>query len=247
MVTAFISYRRKDNRHVTERVYDRLVSRFGRESIFKDVDAIPLGTDFRQVLERAVAKSDVQLVIIGQHWLTATDEFGRRRLDDEQDFVRVEIETALARRILVIPLLVDGADMPAAAELPAALREVAFRNGTVVRTDPDFHRDMDRLVRALETIDRLRAITCADVRPLVSELVRLHPADVVVRLIENQFGRERDPTRRQWLCAAAGLIDAPAAVRFLKDVVDVQSDHELVRRAAQSALRNISPHPDPRG
>jgi hypothetical protein len=81
-----------------------LVARFGRDAIFKDVNSIPLGTDFRQVLGEAMAKCQVALVIIGEQWLNTTDGTGNRRLDSEQDFVRIEIETALAREIPIIPL-----------------------------------------------------------------------------------------------------------------------------------------------
>ena len=146
----FISYRRSDSADNAGRIYDRLVGRFGKEPIFKDVDSIPLGLDFKEYLDEQVGKCDVLLAIIGDQWLEANDASGKRRLDDPADFVRIEIESALERNIPVIPLLVRGAQMPSEEVLPSSLRKLVYRNGIPIRSDPDFHRDMDRLIKALE-------------------------------------------------------------------------------------------------
>jgi hypothetical protein len=146
----FISYRRSDSADIAGRIYDRLLEEYGRASIFKDVDSIPLGTDFKAFLDRKVSECDFVLAIIGDHWLDARDDAGRRRLDDPQDFVRAEIESALEQDIPVIPLLVRGAKMPEAEDLPASLRTLVYKNGIPIRPDPDFHRDMDRLISALD-------------------------------------------------------------------------------------------------
>ena len=145
----FVSYRRQDSADVTGRIYDRLVQRFDKEQIFKDVDSIPLGVDFREHLGRVVGQCDVLLAVVGNEWLAA-DSSGRRRIDDAKDFVRIEIESALERNIPVIPVLVRGASMPSEADLPASLLPLAYRHGMAVRPDPDFHRDMDRLIQGLE-------------------------------------------------------------------------------------------------
>lgn len=151
MPKIFISYRRADSRKDAGRIYDRFVEAFGKENIFKDVDSIPLGKDFRGVLREAVAQCDILFAIIGKQWLTVTDEKGQRRLDNAGDFVRIEIESALQRdSCLVIPVLVDNAPMPRADDLPLDLRELAFKNATVVRDDPDFHPDVTRIIRELE-------------------------------------------------------------------------------------------------
>jgi formylglycine-generating enzyme required for sulfatase activity len=152
MTNVFVSYRRDDSRHQTGRLYDRLVLRFGSPQIFKDVDSIPFGLDFRQVLSDQVARCDVVLVVIGDDWLTITDKNGNRRLHDPADFVRIEIEAALSRQIPVIPVLVGQAPVPRPEELPQSLRDLAFRNGLAVRHDPDFHTDMDRLIRGIEKV-----------------------------------------------------------------------------------------------
>ena len=146
----FLSYRRSDSADITGRIYDRLVEEFGRAPIFKDVDSIPLGTDFKQQLEQKVGQTRVLLAIIGDRWLDAMDADGRRRLDDPADYVRMEIELALERHISVIPLLVRGAQMPDVDQLPAGLKALAHRNGMPIRPDPDFHNDMDRLISALK-------------------------------------------------------------------------------------------------
>jgi hypothetical protein len=144
----FVSYRREDSADATGRLCDRLTERFGREVVFRDVDSIPLGVDFRRIIEEKVGACQVLLAVIGRDWLTA-GAAGRRRLDDPDDFVRIEIEAALRRDVRVIPVLVGGARMPAAEELPESLREMVFRNGIPLRPDPDFHGDVDRLLQAL--------------------------------------------------------------------------------------------------
>lgn len=146
----FLSYRRDDSADVTGRIYDRLVQRFGKAQVFKDVDSIPLGVDFREHLGDVVGRCSVVLVVIGDRWLSAGAP-GARRLDDAADFVRIEIESALERRIPVVPLLVRGAAIPGDTDLPPTLRPLAYRNGIAVRPDPDFHRDMDRLITGLES------------------------------------------------------------------------------------------------
>ncbi len=145
----FISYRRYDSADVVGRIYDRLVQAYGADKVFKDVDNIPLGLDFRKILDEAVGGCAVLLAIIGRDWLTVTNERHQRRLDDPADFVRIEIESALERSIPVIPILVREATMPRPDDLPESLRELVFRSGLQIRPDPDFHRDMDRLINAL--------------------------------------------------------------------------------------------------
>lgn len=146
----FISYRRSDSADVAGRIYDRLIGRFDKNLIFKDVDSIPLGLDFKEYLDKKVGECDVLLAIIGDRWLDASDGSGERRLNDPTDFVRIEIESALERGIPVIPLLVRGVQMPSEGSLPSSLRKLVYRNGIPIRSDPDFHRDMDRLIKALE-------------------------------------------------------------------------------------------------
>jgi TIR domain len=148
--TIFITYRRQDAGDVTGRIYDRLVKHFGRETIFKDVDSIPLGVDFRKFLGDAVGQCNLLLAVIGRQWLNCQSESGARRLDDPRDFVRIEIEAALQRDIPVIPLLVQGAGVPGENDLPPSLQALVYRNAISIRPDPDFHHDVDRLIKGIE-------------------------------------------------------------------------------------------------
>ena len=147
MPKIFISYRRADSRKDAGRIYDRLIEAFGKENVFKDVDSIPLGKDFQGILREAVAQCDVQLAIIGKQWLTIKDTHGDRRLDNPSDFVRIEIESALQRdSCRVIPIIIDNAPIPHADDLPLVLRELAFKNATIVRDDSDFHSDVTKII-----------------------------------------------------------------------------------------------------
>lgn len=151
MPRIFISYRRADSGTFTGRIHDQLKTRFGANSVFRDVYNIPAGSDFRTVLHDEVGVTDVCLVIIGPQWVSMTDAQGKRRLEDPSDFVRIEVEEALKNpKTRVIPVLVDNANMPVAEELPDSIKELAYRNAVKVRTDPDFPHDMDVLTRHLK-------------------------------------------------------------------------------------------------
>lgn len=145
----FISYRRDDSRETVGRIHDHLREGFDEQRIFLDVDRQAAGEDYRVVIGRALQQADVVLVVIGMRWLTIADPGGLRRLDDADDMVRIEIETALARRLRVIPVLVQGAAMPGEDALPRSLRPLSFLSALPVRPDPDFRPDMERLVAAL--------------------------------------------------------------------------------------------------
>jgi WD40 repeat protein len=145
----FLSYRRDASAGHAGRVKDRLDRELGHDLLFMDVDAIPLGMNFVKVLHEEIAKCGVLLAMIGPNWLDARDEDGNRRLDNPNDFVRIEIAAALQRDIPVIPILLDGARLPKADQLPKDLEELALRNGLDVR-HASFHNDVDRLIRGLK-------------------------------------------------------------------------------------------------
>ena len=145
----FISYRRDDSADITGRIYDRLVQHFSRDTVFKDVDSIPLGIDFRQHLESALSQCRVLLAVMGERWSGTETAAGKRRIDDPSDHVRLELELALARNIPVIPVLVRNFSIPTPDKLPDSLQSLAYRNGINVRPDPDFHGDMDRLIKGI--------------------------------------------------------------------------------------------------
>lgn len=146
----FISYRRSDSEDICGRIYDRLVLEFSKENVFKDTENIPPGVDFRFELERAVRSCNVMLVIMGLTW---TKGENRVRLNDPDDFVRFEIEIALQRDIPVVPVFVQKRiKMPPQTHLPASLHALIYRNAREGRPDPDFHKDMDRLIAEIKTI-----------------------------------------------------------------------------------------------
>jgi hypothetical protein len=161
----FISYRREDSAGHAGRVHDRLVREFGSDLLFMDVDGIPLGANFVKVLGEEVAKCDALLAMIGPGWLDAHDENGKRRLENPDDFVRIEIGTALKRAIPVIPILLEGTRIPKAHQLPDDLKELPLRNGLDVR-HASFPQDMERLVRALKGTVSLQGLSSAIPSPV---------------------------------------------------------------------------------
>ncbi len=146
----FLSYRRGDTAGHAGRLFDRLASRFGREAVFMDVDTIRPGEDFARAISERVGTCDVLIALIGDQWLTATDAGGRRRIEDPADFVRAEIEAALQRGIPIVPILVEGARMPAASELPDSMRGLVLRQAMEV-SDTRFDAEAEDLVRAVAT------------------------------------------------------------------------------------------------
>ncbi len=155
MARIFISYRRQDSPSMTGRIYDKLEAVFGSDRVFRDLDDIAAGQDFRAKIAQEVDKSDVLLVIIGPKWETITDSQGHRRLEDPNDFVRLEVEEGLKNsKQIVIPVLVENASMPKPEALPKSMRELCYRNAISVRQDPDFHNDMQKLVDAIRKITK---------------------------------------------------------------------------------------------
>jgi hypothetical protein len=146
----FISYRREDSRYQALRIYDAFVHAVPPDSVFMDVDSIAPGDDFVEILEGWVQQCEVLLALIGPRWLDSIDpRTGSRRLDNPEDFVRIEIRGALARKIPVVPILLDAAGMPTAAELPDDIKALRRRNAEFVdfRT---FDADVQRLIKRLK-------------------------------------------------------------------------------------------------
>jgi TIR domain-containing protein len=148
-VRIFLSYRRDDASGHAGRLYDALAAKFGDENVFIDVDTIGPGVDFAEAIGRAVAACDAVIALIGREWLTASNAGGGRRLDDPQDFVRLELEAALEREVTVIPAFVQQAQPPPADRLPASLAPLARRQGAELR-DVGWRDDVNRLIARLE-------------------------------------------------------------------------------------------------
>lgn len=146
MTKIFISYRRADSQYVTDIVYDKMAQHFGKDDVFLDVGSIPFGVDFRTYLNEQVASHDVVLVIIAPDWARIMQE----RADSQNDFVRIEIESALKQGKLVIPVLVKNASMPDFSDLPESIRDLQWRNSARIRRQPDLENDCTLLAEGIK-------------------------------------------------------------------------------------------------
>jgi hypothetical protein len=156
MAKIAISYRREDSLDITGRIFDRFAAHYGRESVFRDIDSMRPGIDFRRHIKATLDASDILIVVVGPKWL-GRDQSGQARISNEADFVRFELETALSKGIPVIPLLVGQAEMPTAAQLPDSIKDLAFRHAVSVSSGKDFDHhvsvlisDVDRLLEAAD-------------------------------------------------------------------------------------------------
>jgi len=209
----FISYRRDDAPGYAGRLYDRLAAHFGGERVFMDVQGIEPGVDFFEAIERALGSCEILIVLIGKDWL-ATDSAGRHRLDDPADFVRLETVTALSRGIRVVPVLVEGAQMPRADQLPPDLLPLARRQAVELS-----HKQWDAtgadLIRTLEKIldhDKARA---SDAPPAGSARAELQPIQPEMRLEATPGGVAGRPNGLwRWLLGAT-LLFASAVALYL--------------------------------
>jgi TIR domain-containing protein len=148
MPNVFISYRREDS---AGRIRDRLAQHFGEAHVFFDVDDIPAGVDFVNTIQRRPSTCDALVAVIGKGWLTAFDSYGKHRLENEGDYVRVEIAAVLSRGTPVVPVLVGNAAMPQALDLPDLLKPLTRINAFAIRFNT-FGQDVDRLISTIENL-----------------------------------------------------------------------------------------------
>jgi hypothetical protein len=146
--TIILSYRREDSAGVTGRIFDRLSQEFGTDRVFMDIDSMPAGVDFHDHLQEILADCGALLVVIGKSWRSQRKSQPARIMDPD-DWVRIEVETALERSIPVVPLLIDGASLPSRDQLPESLWPLLRRNALPVDSGRDFHAQLSRLVRDL--------------------------------------------------------------------------------------------------
>jgi hypothetical protein len=149
MTMIMVSYRRADAPDMAGRISDYLVAKYGEKSIFFDVNSIATGIDYRRRIESAIRGSDVMIAVIGLHWLGQNPDGQKPRIHDPGDPVRVEIETALAQKVPIFPLLVNGAKMPEESELPDVLHELHYNNAAKVDSGQDFRMHMARLIESI--------------------------------------------------------------------------------------------------
>lgn len=152
----FISYRREDSAKDAAKLYETLAARIGASYVFKDVDDIPLGADFGRHISEVLPRCRIALIVIGPGWAKVRDQDGRRRLEDPFDWVRIEVELAVAAAtrgdLQVIPILVNGARMPRADEVPTAIHGLLARNAAIIRRQNDFVTDVKRLLSAVALV-----------------------------------------------------------------------------------------------
>jgi TIR domain len=176
----FISYRRRETAGHAGRLYDRLAEHFGDERVFMDLRMEP-GVDFVEQIDDAVTHCDALLSLIGAQWLEMRDAHGRRRLDDPNDFARLEVEAALARNVRVIPVLLQDAKMPEPEDLPATLQPLARRHA-IELSDERWDYDVGRLIEVLDrtigngTAPKRRAATAKPIGTRVRDAAAGHPA-----------------------------------------------------------------------
>ena len=150
MLSIMISYRRSDSVAITGRIFDRLVQHYGKSCVFRDIEDVPLGVDFRNHIAKVLDESSIVLVVIGQRWIGRRG--GQTRLNDPADPVRIEVETALSKGVPVVPILVDRVGMPRAEQLPESLQGLVYRNGLTVDAGSDFEHHVDRLIQEIDRI-----------------------------------------------------------------------------------------------
>ena len=147
----FVSYRRDDVPDATDRLAENLREHFGRDNVFIDIDSVEIGADFADVIRKWVGRADVFLAVIGRSWLDTRRLDGQRRIDDENDYVRIEIEAALEHSRAVVPVLVHGATAPAPSDLPASVAPLMRRNA-VELTRRHWETDVADLIGALDRV-----------------------------------------------------------------------------------------------
>jgi hypothetical protein len=244
--TIFISYRREDAEDPAGRLYDNLKLRFGDGNVFMDVDAIPAGVDFVAAIETAVARCDVLLAVIGTRWLTATDANGRRRLSRQGDFVRLELSAALKRGVRIIPVLVQGATMPRADDLPRPLRRLAVLNAVSLR-HVSWGQDLASLCRELEQVAPAQTLTLPAALPAAAPA---SPPRVEAPNVQMPVMSERPWVRRvtlaRWSLAVLGAVVGLSTVLFtlrggISPVITPPEPSAVTREPAASATSTSLP------
>jgi hypothetical protein len=148
MPKIFLCYRREDSKWPAQTIYNKLVDHFGSDSVVFDIDTIPLGADFRDYLNNEVSKCDIFLAVIGDQWL----EILKQRLDEQNDFVRIEIQAALERKIPIVPVLVGTKLMPRDKDLPQEFAKLSYKQAAEVRAGVNLQFHLKRLVEGLDRL-----------------------------------------------------------------------------------------------
>ncbi len=211
----FISYRRRDSEYAVDRLAARLKQAFGDNTVFRDVGSIRMGHSVGGDIRAALGEAAVGLVVIGPSWLEPEDggkgDAARPRLSDPEDWVRIEVETLLQRRlpsgeaVSVVPVFLGGAKMPKVTDLPDSLALLRDREGLYLRPEPEFDDSVRRLIgrvgKLLGVNPRAEPIEGADPKTDISRIVRYAPAELIGRedemnLLEDAWERVREEERK---------------------------------------------------
>jgi hypothetical protein len=213
MPEIFLSYRRADATDSAGRLFNKLSERFGHEQVFRDLESIEAGENFEQSIQDAIGTAGAVLVVIGPRWLALQGEDGKRRLDDPLDYVRREIELALSLDTTVIPVLVEGAPLPAAASLPRAVDSLTKRNAIALsneRWDADVEVLLQQLERSgIAPVERSEPLQAAGPRGIYSA-VKAMLADYALSF----YMLLRRPQRFLRRAASAKVVDLARAFVF---------------------------------
>ena len=224
MSRIFISYRRDDTAPYASHLYENLAARFGDDNLFMDIDTLEPGVDFVEAIENAVGMCDIVLVLIGRQWLSIKDAEGQRRLDNPEDFVRLEVATALERNIRVIPLLVEGAAMPRSTELPELLQKLTRRNAAPLRS-ADWRSDVGRLITALEKV--LASVAAASSAPPFAIKADLQPDANAALVVDLSAQLEQAEAAADW----------DRVIELGEQILNVDPDHQPTRTKTATAYK----------
>lgn len=232
----FLNYRRDDSGGYALTLYRDLVDHFGEEQVFMDIDAIAPGENFVERIEETMAACDVVVAMIGRTWVNAADEEGNRRLDDPEDFVRLELERAVSRGIPLVPTLVHGARVPKKKELPSSLHPLLLRQAVELR-DTSWEDDVERLVRHFQRL-ALRSQPAED-DGRVAPTPPPEPGEEEPQPVPPKRGLGvglRAALRRRWRWVAAALAAVVAIVIVLAVVVSGSSSSPALAQSGQIAF-----------
>lgn len=236
MATVFISYRRDDSAFAAYAVYDRLAERLGEENIFIDAKDIPLGVDFREVLTDTLERCDVLLAFVGQHWLydcARGERAGAMRLDDADDYVRMEIATCLKRGVPIVPVLCgEVARMPAENELPEELRKFVRMNGLELRPGRGIFLQIEELASNLQRMLLLKERAKEGAKEEKKESTEEAKEEPKESKAETEEEPKEEPKE-----------EAAALIRYRKAYISYSSKDraEVLKRMAFLKVANIEP------
>ena len=166
----FLNYRRDDSIATARTVHELLAKHFGKDKVFQDIPNIPVGVDYKAYVDKLLGETDVFVALIGKAWLNVRDEkTGMVRIEDPKDLVRAEIKEARVRNISIIPVLVDGAKMPDANDIPEDFQFLPNLNALKFNNDEDFQDHCKRL------IDRVIEVSTPAVEP---PILPTNPPDI---------------------------------------------------------------------